>query len=68
MRRLEEYRDEIFSGITIKRARAMEREIDTFCEENRATQEQIDEVFAKSGAGEVLYMLVTAPIEKKEVR
>lgn len=62
-RRLNEFVDEIFWGVkSIEEARALEKRIDAFCEENHVTFEQ-EQIFAESGAGEVLYMLTSAPDE-----
>lgn len=62
MRRLEEYCKEIYR-VPLEDAKALEREIDSFCEENHVTQEQIDKTLVESGAGEILGMLVTIPEE-----
>lgn len=62
-RRLEEFCDDIFSRVkSIEEARALEKELDAFCEENHVTFEQ-RQIIAESGAGEMLYMLTTAPDE-----
>ena len=60
-RRLEEFVDEIFYGIhSVAEARELDKRLKAFYKENNVTFEQ-KQILAESGAGEMLYMLVSAP-------
>lgn len=62
--KLDEFVDEIFYGChTKKEALELKRRLDQFEKENSVTFEQL-QPFAESGAGEVLHMLITAPIDQ----
>lgn len=46
--------------MTREKARAIEKDLDRFVDEHNLTQKQLKK-FIDSGAGEVLYMLVSSP-------
>ena len=62
--KLNEFADEIFYGCrTLEDALKLKARLDEFEKENNVTFEQL-QPFAESGAGEVLHMLITAPIDE----
>lgn len=59
--RLDRFEAEIMQGhMTREKARAIEKDLDCFVDEHNLTQKQLKR-FIDSGAGEVLYMLVSSP-------
>ena len=64
-RRLKEFSDEIYYGVqSIAEARELEKRLNAFCKENDVTLEQ-QQILTETGAGEVLYMMTSAPSEEK---
>ena len=62
--KLDEFADKIFYECrTKKEALELKRRLNQFEKENSVTFEQL-QPFAESGAGEVLHMLITAPIDQ----